>query len=301
MGYSGFVKMLGPMLSSDDLLFLPFKKGRWMTWVLVLAQADACYFIGGLWTDSRFFKVAHLFRKPVVIHWVGTDVLEVREAIKRGQVSHSLLKSSIHWAEVPWTAQELNNTGIPAEVVPLTSTITTARIAPLPKKLTVLVYFSDTRYEFYGAHHILRLAKEMPDIQILCVGLGSEGMPFHFTSDPIASNIKLLGRVDNLEKIYDESTVLIRMTKHDGLSFMVLEALAHGRYVIWSYLLDGSPGLFVASDYQTMFGYIQAMHRKHTQGDLLPNHEGAEFVQSHYSQARVAEEIRRRFQRIVGQ
>jgi hypothetical protein len=299
MGYSGFIKMLAPMLSSDDILFLRFNKGQWWSWIPALSQADACYFIGGLWTDNWFLRITRLFRKPLVIHWVGTDVLEVSEAIKAEGVSRAVLKTSIHWAEVPWTARELNLVGIPTEVVPLTSTLTTARIAPLPKKLTVLTYFPDARYEFYSASYILRLAKEMPDIQIFCVG--SEEMAFHTTSGPLPSNIKLLGRVDSLEKTYDESTILIRMTKHDGLSFMVLEALAHGRYVIWSYLLDGAPGLFVASDYEAMYEHMQVLYNKHLQNNLSTNDDGAEFVLSRYNPAQVAEEIRRRFQRIVGQ
>ena len=38
-----------------------------------------------------------------------------------------------------------------------------------------------------------------------------------------------------MNKIYSESSLLIRMVEHDGYSLCVQEALAHGRHVIYSY------------------------------------------------------------------
>ncbi|MBA7620195.1 hypothetical protein ES703_27540 [subsurface metagenome] len=48
------------------------------------------------------------------------------------------------------------------------------------------------------------------------------------------SNVKYLGWQDDMEPIYKQTTVLLRVPKHDGLSLMVLEALARGRQVIWT-------------------------------------------------------------------
>ena len=39
----------------------------------------------------------------------------------------------------------------------------------------------------------------------------------------------------NMDEIYSQSSLLIRLTKHDGFSSMVLEALSYGRNIIWTY------------------------------------------------------------------
>src|SRR6266403_1239163 len=38
---------------------------------------------------------------------------------------------------------------------------------------------------------------------------------------------------------YKRASVVWRPVRHDGLSFMVLEALGHGRHVLWTYEFPG--------------------------------------------------------------
>jgi len=266
--------------------------------ILQIARADVCYLIGGTWADIPFFRLCRFLRKPVVMHWVGSDVLRAMKAFEQGRLSQHVVETCNHWAEVPWTAEELSSVGIPAEVVPLgSSLVATARVSPLPETFTVLTLLRSTKPIFYGAHHILRLAREIPEIRIICVGHNES--PFHLICESLPSNINLLGQLDNLGSAYAESTVLVRMTEHDGLSFMVLEALAHGRYVIWSYPLNGVPGAYLAREYETMFQHVQALYERHVQGRLPPNREGAEFVRFHYDPARVAEGICARLRALV--
>jgi len=299
LGHSHFVNMLAPMLSNESMIFQPFEGGRRLSWVPSLFRSDACYFIGGGWRDDRFQKFARFFHKPIVVHWVGTDVLMAGKAKEMGKVSDTVIRANINWAEISWTTKELEAIGVYAEIVPLTSSMVTSELAPLPQEFTVLAYLPSTRPIFYGGHYILRLAREMPDIRILCVG--SEESPFHFTSEPLPSNIEFLGHPDSLEDVYLQTTVLIRVVEHDGLSFMVLEALAHGRYVIWSYPLDDAPGLSVAKNYEMMREQIDVLYKKNVRGDLMRNFEGAQFVRSHYAPEQIAEEIRGRFYRLINQ
>ena len=260
--------------------------------------ADGIYHIGGRWHDNLFFKIVRYFRKPMIMHWIGTDVSMVREADKiGGQISWPVLEACNHWTEVKWTAEELGTVGIRADVVPLTSTLPVENINPLPNRFTVLVYLPSNRPLFYGAHHILRLAREMPEIQFKCVGFNES--PFHFTSDLIPTNVELLGRPDTLGKIYQESTVLIRMTDHDGLSFMVLEALLHGRYVIWSHSLGNAPGALAASNYETLYRHVETLYTQSIRGGLAPNYEGAKFVHAHYDPADIAKDIRCRIRALI--
>jgi hypothetical protein len=295
LGFPHFVNMLVPMLSDADIQFIPYRGRRWV-WVWELLCADACYFIGGRWKHDKFLDLALLMRKKIVMHWVGTDVKDASAAYSQSEVSHDLIVRCQHWAEVSWTADELCAVGIPAEVVPLTSALTVSEAFELPSEFTILAYLPAGRALFYGAQHILQLARELPSVQVLCVG--SAESPFHFASEPLPPNLLLFGRPESLRSVYFQSTLLVRMTEHDGLSFMVLEALAHERYVIWSYALDGAPGLYHAKGYKLMLEHVKALQTQHQHGQLPPNHDGAKFIHTHYDREIISANIRARFANI---
>ncbi len=296
MGYPYFTYMLAPLLSTKDIQFQPLDEGeRRLVWLLPVIQSDVCYFIGVKYLNTHLLTLCRLLHKPVVMHWVGTDVTSAIEVFnKNGHLPRYIVEDCIHWAEVNWIAKELSSIQINAEIVPLPVMLSVAPVSPLPQTFTILAYLPDTRPTFYGAHHILRLAKEMPDIRVMCVGFKKS--PFHFTDEPLPPNIELFGRLESLDQVYKDTTVLVRITEHDGLSFMVLEALEHGRYCVWSHSLDKAPGVFVAMNYETLHEHIHVLYDKHARGCLLPNYEGAEFIRRQYAPERMAGEIRHRFE-----
>ena len=87
------------------------------------------------------------------------------------------------------------------------------------------------REEFYGIEKLLRLASDFPDIEIKIVGISE-----YYKSAP--ANVKFLGWVENMDEQYQNCVLYLRMPEHDGLAFSVLEALANGRYVGYSYEFD---------------------------------------------------------------
>jgi len=296
LGFPHFVDMLVPMLSNERIQFIPYQGHRWI-WLFELLRADGCYFIGGRWKRDKFLDLALLMKKKIVMHWVGTDVADATTAYYQKDVSHKLIARCQHWAEVSWTADELCAVGIPAEVVPLTSALTVSETFELPSEFTILAYLPAGRALFYGAQQILQLAKDLPSVPVLCIG--SVESPFRFVSEPLPSNLSLLGRPESLQSVYSQAMLLIRMTEHDGLSFMVLEALAHGRYVIWSYALDGAPGLYQATNYKLMLEHVKTLQTQHQHGQLAPNCDGANFVHTHYDIEIVSANIRARFAKIL--
>jgi glycosyltransferase involved in cell wall biosynthesis len=97
----------------------------------------------------------------------------------------------------------------------------------LPKTFTVLVFLGDQNNEsFYGGEIIENMVKNLPYNFII---LGSK-------NPRKTENADYLGFIDRkyMKEIYTRSTVLVRITKHDGFSNMVQEALSYGRHVIWS-------------------------------------------------------------------
>lgn len=217
----------------------------------------------------KYTIIAKLLGKKVVRHWIGTDVLNVISSKK------SMLKAKFlnfftdkHLTSSKILVNELKSTGIDTEWLPIVPEILTPPIVPFPDIFTVLSQMPDDRHEFYGSNIIYKLADEFPNVRFLVV-LGTA------EKQKKMRNIEYLGRQENMEPIYQQSTVLIRMTKHDGISKMVLEALARGRQVIWSYKL---PHCYYARNYAEVKKALLKIREK-----PVLNYEGAKYVQDTFN------------------
>ena len=264
----------------------------WAATAKSVASADLVYLIGGqIERWSRPDWLARMVRKPIVMHWVGSDVTYAFGAARRGRASPLLIRRPVHWTEVPWTAAELRPLGIHAEVMPLTSARLPSRPQPLPETFTVLTYLPDARPGFYGRETVLNLAAALRDVHFLVAGtygVGWEATP----------NLEFLGWQRDMEPVYARSSVLLRLPEHDGLSFMVLEALAAGRYVIWNHPLVGA---VEARDDTEALNFIQQLRDDHHAGRLTLNETGIRAVRERYAPERVRAEILNRFEAILGQ
>ena len=288
-GLPHFVRMLAPLLSSEGLWFEPSGLRRDFFTLRQFLRARAIYFISSSATTSTMANLALFFHKPVVMHWVGTDVLKALDAHTQGRISRRLSQSCIHWTEVPWTAKELASIGIQARVMPLTSAEFPATLPPMPPEFTILTYF-DGRPQFYGFEHLRRLAEDFPDVPVHVVGdcdLRQQDVPI---------NMKLLGRVENMHEQYAQCSVYVRMTQHDGLSFMVLESLGHGRHAIWTYPFEG---VLLANDYQSLRDHVDRLLSLHRKKELRVNDAGAQFVRREYYPDKIADNLRRRMAEVI--
>ena len=123
----------------------------------------------------------------------------------------------------------------------------------------------------------MRLARDFPEIEfnILKATASDESTP---------QNLHLLGPRDDMEAVYRNSTVLIRIPEHDSLSAMVLEVLARGRYVIYN---KQFPNCHFASDYDSAKIALQEIMKL-----TVPNTKGAEFIKENFSPAKEAEKLK---------
>ena len=62
---------------------------------------------------------------------------------------------------------------------------------------------------------------------------------------------------------------------HDGLSNLVLEALAYERYVLWTYPFPGAEAVDTVDVAETR---IDELYRQHVEGRFPPNHDGRKAV-----------------------
>ncbi len=200
-----------------------------------LSAGDIVYQIGGRLRPGKFLQAAKLVRKKkIVMHWTGSDVLDEQKSNGAPDADPWILRNVEHWAVSDWLAREVKLLGLGCESIPLPSPFVPDRPTPLPKQFSVLLYMPVvSRRLLYGLDQMLEVARSLPQIPFVLVGL-QEGP----IENPPA-NLRIHGRVRDLKAFFEESTVLWRPTRHDGLSWMVLEALGHGRHVFWTY---GFPG-----------------------------------------------------------
>lgn len=283
IGYPYFVARILELAKGSDYQLITMPKGKLQQW-LTLMRVNGIYLVGGDLRSNRFYTAAVFLRKKIIMHWVGSDILEMKDWLRKGhRFSPVLLRHSYHWAEVDWTADELQELGIRAQVVPLTPASFPAEVKELPSKFVVLCYLPPEREAFYGGVEMIQLARQFPEIVFLAVAASPT------VSHPDwPENIIPVGWVDDMEELYPEITVLVRFTEHDGLSFMVLEALAHGRYVVWSYPFEG---VRKATDYAQLMGSICELYQDFKAGKLSLNQAGRSFVSEHYRPETVWQQI----------
>jgi glycosyltransferase involved in cell wall biosynthesis len=252
-----------------------------VTSMFTLLSSDVWYSIGAPIGDRWLHLWARILRKPRVIHWVGSDIVELyRNRRLRKLCSRP---GVVNLAEVDWTIEELRKLGITASLAPLPPSFTAQTPPPMPESFTVLLYLPRSRGEFYGRREYERLIRAFmnEDVTFLVVGGGE------FYAPPEAK-VERLGWRARLEDVYARSSVLVRFTKHDGLSIMTLEALINGRYVLWS---QDFPYATQVRSYQEIESAIRALLERHRRGDLPAQHEAASYVVETYDANRCVDRI----------
>jgi hypothetical protein len=250
-------------------------------------SADLTCMVGGqIGRLSRPHLLALALRRPLAMLWAGSDVLYARRVIEAGRATGVLVRGVSHWAGAPWLAEELKPLGIDARWLPHSWVDAPATLPPLPSPgavpFTVLTYLPEQRAAFYGGAAVLHLARALPDVQVLVTGAAS--LPWE-----LPANVRCLGWVEEMAPVYARSHVLLRLPRHDGLSFMVQEALAFGRYAVWSYPFDG---VIQAGNADAAIGSVQDLARRHAEGCLTLNEAGAAHVRDRFSAARIRADLR---------
>ena len=272
----------GPGISPYSFVALRKSQlGKWFS----LWRSDLIYLIGGDIRPNRFYHMALKLHKKLIFHWVGSDILEMKAwRDQKRAFSHLLMEKATHWAEVNWTAAELTGLGLNCKIVPLTPTVFPKEVKSLPEKFVVLTYLPANRADFYGEATIIELAKRFPEIVFLAVANQTTGPQTEWPANLIS-----VGWVDNMAELYGEVTMLIRLTQHDGLSFMVLEALAHGRHVIWGYPFAGV--YQTDGNIERLVPFMEKLYQKHCHNALTINRVGRDFVARFYRPEAVWERL----------
>lgn len=227
--------------------------------------------LGGLRTVQKLKKM----KKKIIVHWIGTDVYN---AITRRK-SKFITKRYKHLVDVHLAghsrlAKELNSIGVNCQELPL-PTFRLYQLYPLPVKKKILVYLPDSSGDFFGKPVIDKLFDAFQELDFIV--LPNSGKNYNKT------NVTCMSWVNDMETIYRDTAVLIRLPIHDGLGNSVIEALSMGRYVIYSH---DFPYCERASSFEEVKGKIMHLLQKSS-----PNQEGSAYVHSTYNKSRILEQL----------
>ncbi|GAC1684447.1 MAG: hypothetical protein PVS2B2_23460 [Candidatus Acidiferrum sp.] len=293
-GLAFFSRRFPAFLKSDGWEFRNYEP-RWSTDLVAmthqLLRCDLAYTWSGRITMGKFLSMARrLGKQKLVMFWCGSDVLEARADYEAGKME-PWIAEKVHWAGSPWLAEEVRAMGLECEYVPSTWVPAVRRPIELPKNFSVLAYLPDAeRVNLYGIDQVIAAARQMPNVEFTIVGL----RPGQTLSVP--GNVRLQGRVSEMTSFYRDATVIWRPARHDGLSFMALEALAHGRHVIWSYPF---PGAYLAREIDPARMELERLLELHHAKKLEINWVGAEHVARDYCADKIRMNILTRWRAIV--
>lgn len=210
-------------------------------------------------------------------YWVGSDVFAFEDRARAGGLSdrdERAIRAMRHLAATENLMTELVGLGVPAEkvVLPSQELAVPDPPPPLPERFRVLSYWSDGRVDFYGGSTVLCAAERLPEIAFDIVGAsGPDG-----TASP--PNVTYHGRVSNMSELYARTTALVRLTLHDAVAAgMVEEALAFGRYVIYSFEW---PHVRTVDrlDVEGLVRTLEELRDLHRAGQLPLNIAGRDFI-----------------------
>lgn len=242
---------------------------------LSLLWCDTVYIVYGRdFSANEVVRMAVRLKKRIIIHWIGTDVLQATESYISEQKTWNQDFPHLDIACAPHLVEELAQIGIRAEYVPIYPINKKFSPLPMPRSHAVLAYIPEPRETFYGKEIMLYLAKKHPEVPFYIVANGG-------IHDPMPlSNVHYLGMLnwEELKAVYAKSSILLRCTEHDGLPVMVLEALGLGRYVIFSHSFPyvNTPSCRVPEKVEEELTSILAF------APTL-NYDGSEYVNAHFT------------------
>jgi len=241
---------------------------------------------------GRFLWAARLLGAPrFVFFWCGSDVLRAKKIVATGKADPWIARH-IHWAASPTLAQEVRSLGLACEFVQASFVEVVPNPTPLPKEFSVLVFLPRADLaELYGWDRIVEVARALPTVRFNLVGL-HQGQ---FLQAP--PNVKVHYRTNGLAGVYEQTTVLWRPVRHDaGMSFMVLEALSHGRHVLYTYPIAGAVQVENAGQAKQQLEHLRALYES---GALSLNYAGMQAVRRTYARDVVRRELHKRWEEII--
>lgn len=193
-----------------------------------ILRCDIVYFLYVSRLSLRLAKIAKLLGKKVVFHWLGTDVYEAMQGITNAKATLPYADLSLCYA--PNLQEELKSMGVDATIYTISPDHLTLKSGKMPDKHAVLLSIPDSRKEFYGYHEMIEVIRRMPHVTFVVVRSSSP----EFYNFP---NVVFKGMLSpqEMDRMYDEISIVIRYPEHDGLSLIMMESTIKGKEMIYRF------------------------------------------------------------------
>jgi len=227
--------------------------------------------LGGLRTVQTLKKAG----KKIIVHWIGTDSYNATTNIKSKFIAKRYKGlADIHLAN-PRLVDELDSIGIKPIPLPL-PVFRIFEPKPLPHETRVLVYLPDSRKDFFRKQVIDKVIESFPKLNFVI-------LPYSASDYLNKSNVTSIPWADDMESIFSDTSIFIRLPMHDGLGHSVIEALSMGRYVIYSHEF---PHCKQAVSIEQVNESLCTLITKSS-----PNNEGSSYVRSEYNKDKIREQL----------
>lgn len=233
------------------------------TWQLIRAfvRCDVVVIqIYSIISNYSLFRLclAVLLGKPIVRKWSGTDALnlDTRVDIKQRFLLLDQIVTLNVTSEHQGIVKELNRNGLQCQLSPqvLASKIRVQTQVTDTPQGKVLVYLPSHNREFYSAQLMHEVIEANPNSEFVVVA-DKEHVFAAF------ANVNSLGWVEDMEPVWAQIGVLLRITKHDGFARMIVDALSRGKYVIHNQAL---PGVNKANDLASISALLQQFQQHYS-------------------------------------
>lgn len=183
-----------------------------------------------VFSSQYFWKkmyVAKALRKKVITHWIGTDVRYAMEGITDMKKYHRADSNMVCFKPLQ---EDLASLGLHAEILPITPFNLNFDLCKMPEKHSVIIYMPQGVEKDYGWEEISQVFPKYPTLEFKIVANNDKEK---FALYP---NVKVLGYLskEEMEKLYNEVSIVLRIHISDGLSMSVLEGMAKGKKIIWN-------------------------------------------------------------------
>lgn len=196
-------------------------------------QVDLLYCIFIRKNTWVYAKVAKILKKKVIYHWAGTDLYNIQ--LGKDKIEHHKKVADLHCAYANNLHDELKELGVESYIFPIVPIDIDCSHSGMPLHHAVLISIPDNleeRAHFYGYSETIELIKAFPMIPFY-ITRSSHPEKYEF------ANVVFKGQISSSEmnKLYDEISIIVRLPKHDGQSLLLMEGTIKGKYMIYNHIM----------------------------------------------------------------
>lgn len=247
--------------------------------LLLLPFSQLVISLNGVTDNSGSLNWVLRFKKKLVLQWMGTDSLMAQERFENNTILRKYIDYGHNFIDSSWLEEELHSIKLKTEWVNMKYSAKKFNVPEKYEKISAMTYIAQGRQFFYGIKQCCELAKKHPEIQFKIFGVSE-------CEYPITENITLYGWRPEQE-IFDEmekTPIFLRLTEHEGFPLTLIEAMAHGCEVIWTFPFENATQIKGFDDLCEKF---EILVDKIKARDLKPNLEIVNFVKDKFNREKI--------------